>query len=699
MPFRLLLVLFLAAAFPGLATAGVTTIRSYDVPLAGERAPAGMAQQEFQLLGLHWRGGGLSYRVHRSTGWSAWRRAVAETADAPDRGTAESRRRAGWSTSAGIWVGIADRVEVRAVGAVRRARVFTVRSPVVKVPLRTTAAAGQPTIVPRSAWLADETIRRGEPSYAPAVRLAFVHHTAGGNVYTREQAPAIVRAIQTYHVKGNGWNDIGYNALVDRYGTVYEGRYGGIARNVVGAHARGFNTGSFGIAYLGNFEAADPPQPGLDALAAAIAWKLDVAHVDAASSLTAISAGNERFNPGIPVFLRAVSGHRDTGATSCPGDRLYGRLFELASRAGALGLPKLYEPRVEGQVGGAIRFRARLSSVQPWTVAVSDAAGVPVATGTGTGSSIDWAWDSTASGATGYRWRMSAGSATPATGEVGTSVSAPGAPLAFSGASADPEAISPNEDEQGDTSTVTYTLTAAANVSATIVDGAGLAVAELEPPRWRRAGEHTLSFDGLGLPDGAYTIRLLAKAAGGLQVTSDVAVAVSRTLGAARAAPSVITPNGDGRGDRLAVSFALNAPAAIRVRVFREGTWVATAFSGQLAAGLRTVRWDGRKRLGTARDGVYEAVVEAVDTIAMTSVRLPFAKDATAPVVRVLSARRPVRLWVSEPVRLTLRVNGAVRRVTVARRGEVRVARIEKLHSLVAVARDAAGNKAILRRR
>ena len=73
-------------------------------------------------------------------------------------------------------------------------------------------------------WQADEAIRRAKPEYADALRMAHVHHTAGTNAYTRAQAPAIVRAIQLYHVKGNGWNDIGYNALVDRFGTVYEGR-------------------------------------------------------------------------------------------------------------------------------------------------------------------------------------------------------------------------------------------------------------------------------------------------------------------------------------------------------------------------------------------------------------------------------------------------------------------------------------------
>ena len=160
---------------------------------------------------------------------------------------------------------------MRAIGRVTRARALTVRSPVSKVPLRTIAAAGMPRIVPRSAWQADESIVRAKPEYADTLRMAYVHHTAGTNSYTRLQAPAVVRAIEVYHVKGNGWNDIGYNALVDRFGTVYEGRCGGIDRNVVGAHAKGFNTGSFGIAVMGDFRTVDPPAAAVDALVRTLA--------------------------------------------------------------------------------------------------------------------------------------------------------------------------------------------------------------------------------------------------------------------------------------------------------------------------------------------------------------------------------------------------------------------------------------------
>ena len=116
-----------------------------------------------------------------------------------------------------------------------------------------------------------------------------MHHTAGTNAYSPSQSAAIVRGIEIYHVKGNGWNDIGYNFLVDKYGQVFEGRYGGADKNVIGAHAEGFNTGSFGVAVLGTYTSSAPPAAAQTALANLIAWRLDIAHVDPLSTLMVAS--------------------------------------------------------------------------------------------------------------------------------------------------------------------------------------------------------------------------------------------------------------------------------------------------------------------------------------------------------------------------------------------------------------------------
>ena len=78
-----------------------------------------------------------------------------------------------------------------------------------------------------------------------------------------------MRGIELFHVREMGWKDIGYNALVDRFGTIYEGQRGGLERAVVGAHARGFNYGSFGVSLIGNYMHVQPPAAAHSARAAA----------------------------------------------------------------------------------------------------------------------------------------------------------------------------------------------------------------------------------------------------------------------------------------------------------------------------------------------------------------------------------------------------------------------------------------------
>ena len=71
------------------------------------------------------------------------------------------------------------------------------------------------------------------------VELAFVHHTENPNGYSAAQVPAMLRAIYAFHRYVNGWNDIGYNFVIDLYGRVFEARAGGIDQPVVGAQAGG----------------------------------------------------------------------------------------------------------------------------------------------------------------------------------------------------------------------------------------------------------------------------------------------------------------------------------------------------------------------------------------------------------------------------------------------------------------------------
>src|SRR4249919_320016 len=676
-----------AQAALGSSGAHVTTV---ELESAGQRSfvQAG-APGRFTLAGVEWRGTGRVRFRTRSTGgrWSAWRAARPEPEDAPDAGSPE-RRTPGWKLGNPWWVGASDRIEARSVGRVSRVRAQLVWSPEVRVPFRVPAATAAPPIVPRLSWGADESIRRGPPSYADEVRFAIIHHTAGRNDYTRAEAAAIVKGIQLFHVQGNGWNDIGYNFLVDRFGTIYEGRFGGVDRNVVGAHALGFNTGSVGIALLGTYGSTKPSATALEAIERLVAWRLDLAHVDPTSFLTYISGGSERYPSGIPVLLNAVSGHRDTGFTECPGDALYARLGEIAGAALQLGGLKIFEPLVE-TTGSSVRVRARLSQSQAWTVAVTSSDGVELARGTGTGTSVDWTWESAGAPAGSYTWTISAGTARPAVGTLRAGGGA--APLAIQGLVADTEAISPNGDGQVDTANLTYRLTAPANVTVELTDAIG-GVAETVVDRvWTRAGPHTVTITGDALADGHYNVVVTARTATGASIQKVIPLTVNRTLGLVAVTPVAFSPNDDGRKDRLTLTFSLAAPADVRVRVEREGRWVASPLITSLTPGLQRFVWDGARGTGPIRGGEYRAVVEAEDGAGAISYGVPFVSDTVAPRVRILPGKG-LRVEVSEPSLLTFVIDGRSLRRQVARAGVVRIPWSGVPASVRVVGWDAAGN-------
>jgi hypothetical protein len=446
---------------------------------------------------------------------------------------------------------------------------------------------------------------------------------------------------------------------------------------------------------MGNYQSVDPPPAEVDALVRTLAWRLDLAHVDPLSTVNAISSGNERFNLGIPGLLRAISGHRDTGLTECPGQRLYVLLPSIAERVAALGLPKLYAPLAAPDEGGGVRFTARLSSALGWRVTVTDTAGAELGSGTGTGTAVDWTWRPIGPIPSGARWQIEAPGATPALGTLGTQTTTA---LQIAATNAAPVTLTPNGDGQGDTAEDGFALSADANVGGEVVDAAGAVVVQAAPLRWRRAGERTITVTGQSLADGTYTLRLTAKATGGRVATVDVPLLVTRTLGRVSLDATSFTPNGDGSGDTLTISVPLAAPASLTVRILHDGKWIATPLAGSFDAGTQTATWNGSKRIGRARDGDYVVSVESVDAVGTARVELPVLLDRSAPVVEVVSSS-PAVLRVSEPAVLAVRANGALRRVAVTKAGVVRLRGITRLRTLVVVARDEAGNRAVLRRR
>jgi hypothetical protein len=665
---------FAVLAFPAVALAQDASITTVDVPLRGGRAIASSPPSVFDLVGVKWRGSGtVAFRTRSTAGaWSRWRAAAPESEDLPDAGSPEA---SAWRLGNPWWVGAANAIQYRVRGEVRALRASFVWSAPRAVPVRQLSLAGSPPLVTRQAWRANESITRS-PSYADAVRFAVVHHTAGANSYTAAQSAAIVRGIQLYHVKSNGWDDVGYNFLVDKYGRIFEGRAGGVDRPVIGAHAQGFNTGSVGVAVLGSYGGGGASRAALAAVEKLLAWRLDLAHVDPLTSLSWLSGGNPRFARGTPVPLRVIAGHRDTGFTDCPGTGLYRQLGFISRATAELGLPKLYEPLVDGRLGGPVRFVARLSEPAAWTVTVADELGNTVASGRGEGAAVDWTWDATFASGARYAYTIDAGPTfRPATGFVGQRPTA----LAFTGVQAKPRTFTPNGDSRADSTLVGYTLTVPALVTATLRDAAGQTLATLFSEQ-RKAGRQTFRFSATGVPDGRYTIVLDARAANGRTAHAEVPIVVDRTLAAFAATPAAYSPNGDGRLDSLAFTFVLASAAHVKIRVVGG----PAVFEGDLGPGPQKIPWGG-----TLRDGKQAAVIEVLGPFGPRTQTARFVADTAKPRLRLVSASR-LRFWVSEPSTVVLTLDG--RRVERQARGYFTVAGA-RARRISAVAFDVAGNR------
>jgi hypothetical protein len=671
-----------ALAFPATAW-GEATLVTRELPVAGQRTLAAAAAPEhFNLVGLHWKGPGkVLFRVRGNSGWSPWREAEAEPQEGPHGGTDEMRRLRGWRMSSPVWTGTADRLAVKTRGRVSRVRAYHVWSPVENSPGRTLQMTGSPRIVTRRGWGADERIRRDNPVIAKTLTTAVIHHTAGAEPATPAQSAAIVRGVYLYHVRGNGWDDIGYNFLVDRFGQVFEGRYGGVERNVVGAHSAGFNTGTVGVSVLGNYERRSVSPAARAAIVRVLAWRLDVAHVDPLSNAPVVSGGNPKYRKGLPLWLRAVSGHRDTGYTSCPG-ALYGELPGIARAAAGLGLPKLYTPEVEGGLGQFVSFSARLSAPLPWSVTVTDANGKTVAGGAGFGTAIQWTWDTRLVPAGTYRYRMGAGpNVRPATGTIGTQAGT----LTVEGLRAGPAGFTPNGDGRTDTTTISYRLGAPATVTASLQTEDGIELAPLFTGA-RAAGRHSFTWDGAAYPDGRYRIALVARGTRGHTVTAAANVSLSRTLSGFTVLPSAISPNGDGRFDSLTLAFGLSVPATAHLVVRRGTAELATIFDGSLPFGPQTFAW-----AGGIRDGAYSAALTITDWTGPVTQVLPVRVDRVAPRLKLVN-KRPLRVSLSEAARVTFIADGVTTTISRPKAGIFTVVLDRPFTRLDGYAEDAAGN-------
>ena len=213
-------------------------------------------------------------------------------------------------------------------------------------------AGSTPAVQPRSAWGADESLRfRGTTAVWPPVfqtlQKLVVHHTAGANGDRGEAAKATIRSIYYYHAITQGWGDIGYNFLMDADGVIYEGRSTSATRtddgNVTGenaghqavtaGHAFGHNSGTEGIAVLGNY-VATPIPAAVDAALKDFLFSKAAAHGLYAAETSLYT------NPvnGVQERFENIPGHLEVpdNSTECPGGMFLDRLKVMRSEMGTM---------------------------------------------------------------------------------------------------------------------------------------------------------------------------------------------------------------------------------------------------------------------------------------------------------------------------------------------------------------------------
>jgi hypothetical protein len=333
---------------PELQTIALPTVTAR----AESAAVAQHATRPFSLVGATWTdpratlAGTVEVRTRRAADgtWTPWQAMASDEPNAADPGTESGPAR---GSTDPLWVGESTGVEARVTTTAgprplpAGLRLDLINPDATGAPESTGApsarAAGRPApkLITRAGWGANEAIVKHPPEYTTDVQVMFVHHTATTNNYACAQSASIIRGIELYHVRSRGWNDIGYNFLVDKCGTLFEGRKGGVDKPVLGAHTLGFNSHSSAIAVIGNYAGSGVPARVRTVIAQVAAYKVGAYGNNPNGRVVLTSSGSDRYAAGTRVTLNRVSGHRDTGRTECPGNALYAQLGAIRSTAGA----------------------------------------------------------------------------------------------------------------------------------------------------------------------------------------------------------------------------------------------------------------------------------------------------------------------------------------------------------------------------
>ncbi len=310
----------------------------------------------------------FSMRTFVDGKWGEWFETHAHADEGPDANPGTEGANTGASAIGPIWIGAeTDAIEVvlqgGSVGSLEIDK-LKIDPAFAETDLLATQTSGsnltidpvtangvaQPAIKTRADWGGgpwnngnEECV--GGPFLADNLRGLVVHHTVTSNEYSPEQVPGLLRGIYHHHVNINNWCDVAYNFLIDRFGTIWQGRTGAPDQPIRGGHAKGFNNRTAGVALLGQYQGdikrpagAYPTQETLTSLEALASWKLSLHGVDPLGRTwlkNRATVQPMRFATGEWVELPTIFGHRDVGLTSCPGNRAYVNLTAMAERIAA----------------------------------------------------------------------------------------------------------------------------------------------------------------------------------------------------------------------------------------------------------------------------------------------------------------------------------------------------------------------------
>ena len=173
---------------------------------------------------------------------------------------------------------------------------------------RTTASRKGISAVSRSYWHA------AAPQASRMTRMGgydriTVHHEGNATPNYDSNATAVacsLRRIQNAHCKTMHAGDIGYHFIIDRQGTIWQGR----ELRYQGAHVKSNNSNNIGIMCLGNFEIQQPTQAQVNTLARLC----------------------QALMQGYHIPRNKLYGHRELRSTACPGRNLFPLVVNIRNR-------------------------------------------------------------------------------------------------------------------------------------------------------------------------------------------------------------------------------------------------------------------------------------------------------------------------------------------------------------------------------